>query len=146
MNALAVVGSIASIIGFILSIILFIRTGNIQDNVKTALNQSAKVLAYNKHKQEIYCELNDCIKFFLDEHTLKEQKPYIQKMDAALSEFQTYHPDLPPEIEEDIKTIRASYNGKNADEPIGYLTIIHPMNNIIAILKQEDSFFYDQQR
>ena len=94
MNALAVVGSIASIIGFILSIILFIRTGNIQDNVKTALNQSAKVLAYNKHKQEIYCELNDCIKFFLDEHTLKEQKPYIQRMDVALSEFQTYHQRL----------------------------------------------------
>ena len=137
MNALAVAGSVASIIGLLLSVILICRTGKIQNNVRNAMNQNAKIREYNKNKQDILQELNECVKFFLDEHALEEQKPYIQRMDVALSELRTYHPHLTKEINQDIETIRASFVGSEA-KPIGYLTIMKQMNNIIAVLKQED--------
>lgn len=143
MGALEAVGSITSIIGLGLSVFLIIRTGKIQDNVRGALNQNSKVQSYNKHKHGILTELYDCARFFLDEHTPEDQKLYIHRMDVALSKLQTFHPNLTTELDKKIKTIRASYSGKDKNETFGFLAIMQLLDDIIAILEREDSFLYD---
>lgn len=140
MDILSLLGNICSIVGFILSVWLLVQTGRIKNKVDTALNRRNKIENYIRMREEILQGILDCARFLINEHTVAEQLPKIQKLDSCLADLSTYHPSLDSSTKRKIDEVRSALMIK--EKRFSYVEIITPLNDIISILKEE-AMYYD---
>ena len=133
MDILAIVSNICSILGFLLSIWLLFRTGKIEKSVNGALEHSKKMLNYSKHRKEYIDIISGSASYLMDEHTLNEQQPYIQKMDMALAELQACYPNLTGDFKSNIEFVRKVFDELET-KPLSYISIFNRVNSILSIL------------
>lgn len=140
MDIFSMIGNVCSIGGLLLSFWLLVRTGKIEKNVNSALEQNKKEISWIKYRKEIEEGINDCAKYLINEHTIEEQKPYIQKLDRCFVDILTYYPKLTPEMKSDIKAVR-NYCAGIGTKQFSYITVFNRVNNVLSNLKKEDSFY-----